>query len=55
MKAPDASAQVAFHQLLIGARRTWPTDALHDALLSVDPIELKNQLATYSSTAVRPA
>lgn len=50
---PDApksfppSRQVAFHQLLVGARKTWLVDALHDALARVDPIELKRQLAEF--------
>lgn len=46
-KSFAASRQVAFHQLLVGARKTWLVNALHEALRQVDPIELKNQLATY--------
>lgn len=45
--APDASRQVAFHQLLVAARKTWLSDALRDTLGSVDPNVLKGQLAAF--------
>jgi XcyI restriction endonuclease len=49
----DASRQVAFHQLLVSARKTWLIDALSDALSHIDPIELKKQLLTYVPTDVQ--
>jgi hypothetical protein len=39
------SRQVAFHQLLVGARKTWLTDALRATLAVVDADEIKKQLA----------
>lgn len=41
------SRQVAFHQLLVAARRTVLIDALHSALGKVDPRELKQQIVAY--------
>lgn len=45
--APDPSRQVAFHQLLVAARRTWLIDALVKAVSEIDPVELKLQLMKY--------
>ncbi len=45
--APDASRQVAFHQLLVSARKTWMIDALSETLSKVDPPQLKEQLLLY--------
>lgn len=47
IKAPPASRQVFFHQLLAAARKTWLLDALRSALASVNPNQLKAQLAHY--------
>jgi hypothetical protein len=41
------SRQIAFHQLLVGARKKWLSDALRDALLEIDPDVLKSELMTY--------
>jgi len=47
IRKPTASRQIAFHQLLVAARKTWLLDALSEALGLIDPRALKNQLATY--------
>jgi hypothetical protein len=44
---PDASRQVAFHQLLVAARKSWLIDTLSEALSRIDPAELKRQLTAY--------
>jgi hypothetical protein len=44
---PNSSRQIAFHQLLVSARKTWLIDALAEALERIDPKELKEQLITY--------
>lgn len=52
MTAPkifSATRQLAFHQLLVGARRNWLADALREALGSIDPNELKKELSGYVS------
>jgi hypothetical protein len=45
IKPTTSSRQVVFHQLLVGARKTWLIDALSVALNRVDPIKLKAELA----------
>jgi hypothetical protein len=47
IKAPSPSRQIAFHQLLVAARKSWLLDALHDALNSADPNIVKKQLSMY--------
>jgi XcyI-like restriction endonuclease len=47
IKAPSASRQIAFHQVLVAARKTWLMDALSDALGRIDPNALKRQLSRY--------
>lgn len=47
VKTPSASRQVAFHQLLVGARKAWLMDALSEALSRIDPTKLKTQLIKY--------
>ena len=47
IKEPSPSRQVAFHQLLVGARKTLLIDALSEALSRIDPAELKAQLIKY--------
>lgn len=44
---PDNSRQLAFHELLVVARRDWLIDAVNDALQEVDPNRLRSELATY--------
>jgi hypothetical protein len=44
---PSPSRQITFHQLLVAARRTCLSDALSDALKSVDPGVLKRQLTEF--------
>lgn len=44
---PGASRQLAFHQLLVAARKKWLGDALSDVLSHIDPVVLKTQLAAY--------
>jgi hypothetical protein len=38
---------VAFHQLLVAARKSWLMDALREALSEADPNVVKQQLSTY--------
>ena len=38
---PDHTRQVRFHQLLLGARRTWLRDALNETLATLDPAQVK--------------
>jgi hypothetical protein len=47
VRAPSASRQIAFHQLLVAARKTWLMDALSQALSVVEPRVLKDQLTRY--------
>lgn len=47
---PDPSRQLRFHQLLLGARRTWLRDALNAALADLDPNAVKAEI-----TALVPA
>ncbi|MFQ6027300.1 MAG: XcyI family restriction endonuclease [Dehalococcoidia bacterium] len=42
-----ASRQVAFHQLLVGARKKWLVDALREALRSVDLARLRREIIEY--------
>jgi len=51
--AISAGRQVAFHQLLVAARRTWLIDALGVALSSVDPDEIRNQISTFAPKDAR--
>ncbi len=44
---PSPSRQVAFHQLLVGARKSWLMDALKEALKQAPPKAVKEQLSTY--------
>jgi len=44
---PSPSRQIAFHQLLVAARKTWLVDALTDALGTIDPTLLKDQIVQY--------
>ena len=44
---PDPSRQIAFHQLLVAARKTWLIDALSEALSRLEPADVKVQLLAY--------
>lgn len=45
LSAPAPHRQLAFYQLLVGARKNWLSDALSDALKLADPIAVKAELA----------
>lgn len=47
IKAPSASRQVQFHQLLVAARTLWLGDALRETLATIDPEALSSELALY--------
>jgi hypothetical protein len=47
IEAPGASRQIRFHQLLVGARKSWLADALAEALKTADPNTVKRQLSAY--------
>jgi hypothetical protein len=47
IKAPGASRQVAFHQLLVAARKTYLMDALREALRAINPKAVKTELTDY--------
>jgi hypothetical protein len=49
----SASRQLRFHQLLVAARKTVLGDALSDTLVTIDPNDLKSQLAAYVPTDVQ--
>lgn len=53
VRAPSASRQVQFHQLLVAARKTWLRDALSAALKTVDPVDLKQQIQQYAPRDVQ--
>lgn len=44
---PGPSRQIGFHQLLVAARKKYFIDALSDALGSLDPKKVKEQIAEY--------
>jgi XcyI restriction endonuclease len=44
---PDSSRQIAFHELLVTARRDWLIDAVTEALSSADPDRIRGELSTY--------
>jgi hypothetical protein len=50
LKAPSPSRQLAFHQLLVAARKLWLADALAEALGVVDPAAVKREVLTYAAT-----
>jgi hypothetical protein len=41
------SRQIAFHQLLVAARKSVLMDALSEALGTIDPAVIKNQVVQY--------
>jgi hypothetical protein len=52
-KAPNASRQIGFHQLLVSARKTWLIDALQGALAEIDPIQLKQEILEFAPADVQ--
>jgi hypothetical protein len=50
---PSASRQIAFHQLLVAARKSWLVDALQEALSKADPALVKAQASQYVPTDVQ--
>jgi len=46
-KAPGASRQLGFHQLLVAARKKYFMDALSEALSTLDQHKVKNEIANY--------
>lgn len=53
IKSPSASRQIAFHQLLVAARKSWLMGALTEALSVADPKVVKKQLSTYMPADVQ--
>ena len=51
----SVSRQVAAHQLLVSARKTWLVDALQAALGSIDPQLLRTQIGQYVPPDVQQA
>ncbi len=47
VKAPSPGRQVAFHQLLVAARKSWLVDALQEALGIADPNVVKEQVSKF--------
>lgn len=43
----DPSRQLRFHQLLLGARKTWLRDALGEALRELDPTAVKREIGEF--------
>lgn len=44
---PDPSRQIAFHQFLMSARKMWLMDALAEALGSIEPRRIKDEIGVY--------
>ena len=47
LNPPTATRQVAFYQLLVGARKKWFIDALGDALGQLEQATVKAQVGEY--------
>lgn len=47
IRPPLASRQVAFHQLLVAARKKWLMDALREALAILDQEQVKREISAY--------
>jgi hypothetical protein len=50
---PDPSRQIAFHQLLVAARKTWLMDALAEALGRIEPQRIKEEIVAFVPTDVQ--
>jgi hypothetical protein len=48
VRCPSVSRQVAFHQLLVSARKTWLAGALSDVLGEIEPEALKAQILEFA-------
>lgn len=48
IRIPSASRQIAFHQLLVAARKTHLIDGLQEALAEVDPQAVKKELTQFA-------
>ena len=48
IRCPGISRQLAFHQLLVAARKMWLAEALREALLQADPRKVKEQLLFFA-------
>ena len=48
IRCPAISRQIAFHQLLISARKTWLSGALSEALSRAEPKVLKDQILEFA-------
>jgi hypothetical protein len=53
IQIPSASRQIAFHQLLVSARKTWLGDALIEALGRIDMARLDEQVPAYVAQDAR--
>lgn len=51
LQPTSPSRQLAFHQLLLSARKTWLVDALSEALANLDPQIVKQQLIEFAPAA----
>jgi hypothetical protein len=47
IEAPRPGRQIAFHQLLVAARKNWLADALKEALRVADPNIVKEQISKF--------
>lgn len=47
IEVPSPGRQIAFHQLLVAARKSWLVDALKDALSIADPNIVKEQISKF--------
>jgi hypothetical protein len=47
IKVPSPGRQIAFHQLLVAARKNWLVDALKEALGVADPNIVKEQISKF--------
>jgi hypothetical protein len=50
VRCPSLRRQIAFHQLLVAARKTWLQGALSDALRHADPAVVKEQMLRFAPT-----
>lgn len=52
LRIPTSARQIAFHQLLVAAWKTYLIDALHETLGHVDPAAVKAELTIHVSADV---
>jgi hypothetical protein len=53
LKLPEPSRQLAFHELLVAARKLWLRDGLAEALAAVDPDAVSRELADHAAADAR--